>query len=711
MNIAAYFSAMGSRKQLRQFAAALGLCADDEGSVYKLALAYTDNPQRVFAAATSVLGGKGQILFKKMDGIVLSQVVLSQAKAVSVSSASQRKREGYLDKQGNGGLRRWVPRFVVLEGDSLAYYATNDTTQPPRGALKVRRTEETSGSARKFAFSVYDNSVQGRGNSWNFSASSESSKSAWISALDTIVVGPDEDMPADRVGISRVAEREEAAEPNAEEQACNLEAKEGGVLKDVLTGVESKQAKEFAARGTEEKTKQSFLGRLLPKSDVPTVKAIALRLCHVYAEGFEGATDSGSRVLATCPQEQNKRRTEDKIEKLTEDQVGIALVQIGRNEAKKRKKHNPARDTPTSSAACNSREDGADGHDSLPLLSRLLEYAYLSSAAYAPDTAAALKLFAQYSPVADEQSPRSVVVPAFSLGAGAGAGAGAGSGAGSSRDKKENSNTGKDIGIQEADFVETKWTSDAHLPAFFLVLHHPKRTLLLSIRGAADLNEVIHNLTLDVAGFLEGTCLDGYAPTHSYAHKVLAATADALYDRLFVTIRNTLRQQPGYNLHVTGHSLGAGIGALFTMLLLHRHPRMFPSPIESTECQSNGSSSVPLDESLHSSRVAAEGGDDGDPRVALEGGDDGDPSHNNLRCYCFGPPAVVTAALSQLFKHRAIITSVSMNYDMVPRFTIHSLRALLTDVLAFRGGGSLPKVRTSALLTPILLPHTSACFA
>jgi hypothetical protein len=53
---------------------------------------------------------------------------------------------------------------------------------------------------------------------------------------------------------------------------------------------------------------------------------------------------------------------------------------------------------------------------------------------------------------------------------------------------------------------------------------------------------------------------------------------------------------------------------------------------------------------------------------------------------------VVTEALSQAYQHRALITSVTMACDMVPRFTRHSLHALLADVITFKQSQPQPKV-------------------
>jgi hypothetical protein len=103
----------------------------------------------------------------------------------------------------------------------------------------------------------------------------------------------------------------------------------------------------------------------------------------------------------------------------------------------------------------------------------------------------------------------------------------------------------------------------------------------------------------------------------------MTSAVEALYKLLIAPITSCLLEHPGYRFHITGHSLGAAAAALLALKLLVSHRDIFP-PVKV------------------------------------------------LCCYCFAPPSVVSRELSQRPEHREVITSVAMNYDVVPRFSLHS---------------------------------------
>jgi hypothetical protein len=47
------------------------------------------------------------------------------------------------------------------------------------------------------------------------------------------------------------------------------------------------------------------------------------------------------------------------------------------------------------------------------------------------------------------------------------------------------------INLRPADFVQARWEARDGIPAFFLVLCHARRTLVLCIRGTAELTDVV----------------------------------------------------------------------------------------------------------------------------------------------------------------------------------------------------------------------------
>jgi hypothetical protein len=330
-----------------------------------------------------------------------------------------------------------------------------------------------------------------------------------------------------------------------------------------LGGAEEKEEKEKKG-GRGPKTKKGFLERLLPKSEADTVKTIAIRLRMVYAAGFEGggAGGAGGGAAASTWTGSGAMLAEHHLQsasapKLTDAQLQIGVLQAVRNKAKERKQGSASAHTPVSSAVNRSGAEG--GRDALPLMSTLLEYAHFSRVASATDRSVALKILAEYwmppdsaalglrgssvgragagSAGSDQfvsersfselsvgerrQRERSVREASEREGSKGEGGIGGGSKGGRSMATYKSEASGESsIDIQAKDILVDQWTSTPGMPAHFLALHHSKKTLVLSICGSAPLNDVLLDLTMDVTGFLEGSCTSAYGNTRSYGHKV-----------------------------------------------------------------------------------------------------------------------------------------------------------------------------------------------
>jgi hypothetical protein len=86
-----------------------------------------------------------------------------------------------------------------------------------------------------------------------------------------------------------------------------------------------------------------------------------------------------------------------------------------------------------------------------------------------------------------------------------------------------------------------------------------KGVVVLAIRGTYT----VSGLKADAAGYTIPFC-DGYA------HAGIAKRADSLWEKVEDDIVKALRNNPGYNLIITGHSLGAGAAALLSLKLNYK---------------------------------------------------------------------------------------------------------------------------------------------
>merc|ERR1712038_304160 len=101
----------------------------------------------------------------------------------------------------------------------------------------------------------------------------------------------------------------------------------------------------------------------------------------------------------------------------------------------------------------------------------------------------------------------------------------------------------------------------------FIALDHRKNyvtgkkgTVVLSIRGTYT----ISGLLIDANAYSKEYC-DGFA------HSAMATSTDNLWDVVKEDIIKLLKDNPGYNLVINGHSLGAGIAALLSLKLQYRN--------------------------------------------------------------------------------------------------------------------------------------------
>lgn len=107
----------------------------------------------------------------------------------------------------------------------------------------------------------------------------------------------------------------------------------------------------------------------------------------------------------------------------------------------------------------------------------------------------------------------------------------------------------------EEDAIVRTWFEDIlnKYPRFMLFLDHNSKSLVISIRGTASFNDVIIDCVCDQVPFMEG-----------FAHRGILNGAKVV-ELAVPSIKSALENNPGYDLKVTRHSLGAGTAELVTM--------------------------------------------------------------------------------------------------------------------------------------------------
>ncbi|TVU11789.1 hypothetical protein EJB05_45392, partial [Eragrostis curvula] len=107
-------------------------------------------------------------------------------------------------------------------------------------------------------------------------------------------------------------------------------------------------------------------------------------------------------------------------------------------------------------------------------------------------------------------------------------------------------------------------------PPYLVYVDHAHREIVLAIRG---LNLVLMDNKLGMQMF------DG-----GYVHHGLLKAAKFILDRETETLREQLRENPGYKLVFAGHSLGSGIAALMTVLVVNNRKEFDYIPRNRVKC-------------------------------------------------------------------------------------------------------------------------------
>lgn len=179
--------------------------------------------------------------------------------------------------------------------------------------------------------------------------------------------------------------------------------------------------------------------------------------------------------------------------------------------------------------------------------------------------------------------------------------------------------------------------SEREQPAFYLAASDAKREVVLGIRGTQSLHDVVTDLKVVPEKFAPGIekAVAGTDENYekwaseckTFAHSGMARAALWLSQEVGACLEMFRKSAKGeYSLTVTGHSLGAGVASLFSMINKKRYP--------------------------------------------------------SLTCYAFATPAVADPPLSESCGE--YVTTVIMHNDVVPRGTIHSLKDLLAEALTWK---------------------------
>ncbi|KAK7051324.1 hypothetical protein VNI00_004824 [Paramarasmius palmivorus] len=197
------------------------------------------------------------------------------------------------------------------------------------------------------------------------------------------------------------------------------------------------------------------------------------------------------------------------------------------------------------------------------------------------------------------------------------------------------------------------------MPRFWVLADHSRGQVVLVLRGTMSLNEIAVDLTCDSEEFEPATTetdeemespvpgrfifprtrsrrsSNATLPSGRYhVHSGMLRMARAMGEvgkPVQLAVHEALYKNPGYELVLCGHSLGAGVAALLGLMWA-------------------------------------------DPKTCMTVHSSGLPVGRRVSVYCFAPPALTDASLSRLASH--LVVSFVYSHDVVSRLSLGSVRDL-----------------------------------
>lgn len=120
------------------------------------------------------------------------------------------------------------------------------------------------------------------------------------------------------------------------------------------------------------------------------------------------------------------------------------------------------------------------------------------------------------------------------------------------------------LGIQEEDILVQELRSGVLKPSYILTRDHQLGAIILAIRGTHSLKDAFTSLT---ASSKPHHVFDSNGVVLGYSHFGMLAAARWLKSQVADQLVETLQANPGFRLHIVGHSMGGGTGAMLTMML------------------------------------------------------------------------------------------------------------------------------------------------
>ncbi|ORY94787.1 hypothetical protein BCR43DRAFT_460590 [Syncephalastrum racemosum] len=224
-------------------------------------------------------------------------------------------------------------------------------------------------------------------------------------------------------------------------------------------------------------------------------------------------------------------------------------------------------------------------------------------------------------------------------------------------------------GVSVSDILLSSWTDTSPLTAVqhpqlhalvhYVTVDHSAKAVVLTCRGTLGLSDVLTDLTCDYAEF-------EHEGNEFVAHAGMLEAAQLLAKqkgKVYQVILEGLVNHPDYGLVLCGHSLGAGVVSLLSVLWSQERTK------------------VQEEHPIAAAALAR------DPIPFITSRESGLPPGRPIHCYTYGPPCVMSHDLSTYCS--GLITSVVHGYDIVSCLSLGLLKDFKNVAVSLHTEGSV----------------------
>ena len=245
-------------------------------------------------------------------------------------------------------------------------------------------------------------------------------------------------------------------------------------------------------------------------------------------------------------------------------------------------------------------------------------------------------------------------------------------------------------GIPTLDLLKCEWRNSSFRPCHFLAVDRARRRLVLSIRGSLEVGDLCTDLEAQSQPFhllslasqaseaIDSTVgQKGEVQVHHVHKGLLSAALFVAASTSSVLTHATEGEYRGWPLIISGHSLGAGVASLLTLMLRNRQDYEDFGDRDFGDRESGEDQDAEIDD--EDQTTGSPSSPPPDPSLDLLTSIPLLPRSCHIFCICIAPPPTLSDHLAR--QSQSCVLSLVHGMDFVSRLSHHSVELALIDMV------------------------------